>query len=122
LVTQSEQKVSALEERLAERSNVTIEANQQKTEQLIDELAKLKEQIGEQIQQATGFTLFGAFQARQNEVAKSKKIWAAAIFVLVLISEFVTIWIAHEAQSYSAYSFAFWVKLSLTIPLGYAIT
>src|SRR5205814_6492600 len=49
-------------------------------------------------------------------------IWAGAIAVLVLISAGVTAWIAHEAQAYSAYSFAFWVKLSLTIPLGFAIT
>jgi hypothetical protein len=41
---------------------------------------------------------------------------------LVVISAGVTIWIAHEAQFYSANNFAFWVKLSLTVPLGFAIT
>jgi hypothetical protein len=30
-------------------------------------------------------------------------------------------WIAYEAKFYSARDFAFWKKLSLTIPLGYAI-
>jgi|SRR5579862_770581 len=104
------------------RSAETIEANQAKTNELIGELAKLKNQIKDQIQQATGFQLFGAFQSRQNEIANSKSFWVWAIAVLVLISAGVTIWIAHEAQYYSVNSFAFWVKLSLTVPLGFALT
>jgi hypothetical protein len=87
-----------------------------------EELAKLKEQIREQIQQATGFTLFGAFQARQNSLVSAEKVWAAAILVLLGVSAGVTSWIAYEAQSYTAGNLAFWVKLSLTIPLGFAIT
>lgn len=122
LITQSQKNLTELEENLATRSEETIEANQKKTEDLIAELAALKEQIGEQIQQATGFQLFGAFQARQNEIAKSKNIWVYAIATLVAISAGVTIWIAHEAQFYSVNNFAFWVKLSLTVPLGFAIT
>jgi hypothetical protein len=37
------------------------------------------------------------------------------------VSAGVTVWIAREAQYYRADSLAFWVKLSLTLPLGYAI-
>ena len=122
LVSQSQEKLTELEQKLALRSEETIEANQKKTQELIAELAKLKDQIREQIQQATGFQLFGAFQSRQNEIAKSKNIWVYAIAALVVISAGVTIWIAHEAQFYSANNFAFWVKLSLTVPLGFAIT
>jgi hypothetical protein len=121
-LSESKQKLDELEQQLAERSDSTIVANAERTQTLIAELETLKGQIKAQIQQATGFALFGAFQARQNEVAKSKRLWAIAIGVLVLISAGVTVWIAHEAQAYSAYSFAFWVKLSLTIPLGFAIT
>jgi len=40
---------------------------------LIDQLEKLKDQIREQIQQATGFQLFGAFQSRQNASGVSAK-------------------------------------------------
>jgi chromosome segregation ATPase len=115
-------KLGELETKLNQRSSETIETNQKKTEVLIDELAKLKDQIREQIQQATGFQLFGAFQSRQNEIAKSKNRWVWAIAALVVISAGVTIWIAHEAQYYSVNSFAFWVKLSLTVPLGFALT
>jgi hypothetical protein len=122
LITESQKKLSELEQKLATRSEETIEANQKKTQELIAELANLKDQIREQIQQATGFQLFGAFQSRQNEIAKSKNIWVYAIATLVVISAGVTIWIAHEAQFYSANNFAFWVKLSLTVPLGFAIT
>src|SRR5579862_85810 len=122
LVTETNQKLTDLEQQLAKRSDDTIGANQKKTEDLIEELAKLKDQIKQQIQQATGFQLFGAFQSRQNEIARSKNFWVYAIAVLVAISAGVTIWIAHEAQFYSVNNFAFWVKLSLTVPLGFAIT
>jgi hypothetical protein len=111
-----------LETKLQEPADETIGVNQEKTNKLIDELAALKEQIREQIQQANAFRLFGAFQSRQNDISKSKLFWVWAIAGLVLISAGVTVWIAHEAQSYSVHSFAFWVKLSLTIPLGFAIT
>ena len=114
--------VNELEENFAKNSAETIEANKQRTDLLIDELGKLKDQVRDQIQQATGFTLFGAFQARQNQIAKSKNFWVYAIATLVAISAAVTIWIAHEAQYYSANDFAFWIKLSLTLPLGFALT
>jgi len=121
LITDTEDKVTELEKQLAVRSEETIETNRKKTAELLDELAKLKEQVREQIQQATGFALFGAFQARQNEIVGSKNFWARAIAVLVGVSIVVTTWIAYEAKFYSAHDFAFWIKLSLTIPLGYAI-
>jgi len=110
LITNTQAKVKDLEENFAKRSEETVEANHKRTEQLIEDLAKLKDQIREQIQQATGFQLFGAFQARQNEIAKSKNFWVYAIGALVVISAGVTIWIAHEAQFYSANNFAFWVN------------
>jgi predicted nucleic acid-binding Zn-ribbon protein len=118
----SQAKVEELERELVERSEKTIGANQKRTEDLIHQLEQLKEQIGEQIQQATGFQLFGAFQSRQNEIAQSKRIWVWAIGLLVLVSAGVTVWIAHEAQYYSVNSFAFWIKLSLTVPVGFALT
>lgn len=122
LIGQSQEKLTDLEQKVVTRSEETIEVNHKKTAELIAELARLKDQIREQIQQATGFQLFGAFQARQNEIAKSKDIWVYAIAALVVISAGVTIWIAHEAQFYSVNTLAFWVKLSLTVPLGFAIT
>jgi chromosome segregation ATPase len=115
-------RLQQLEDQLNQRSSETIEVNKQRTDLLVEELAKLKDQIKEQIQQATGFRLFGAFQSRQNEIAKAKNVWVYAIGFLVLISAGVTVWIAHEAQYYTANSFAFWIKLSLTVPLAFAIT
>jgi hypothetical protein len=121
LIGDARQKLTELEEQLGKRSEETIDANKKKTDDLLEELAKLKEEVRVQIQQATGFALFGAFQARQNEVVSSKQFWARAIGALVALSIIVTIWIAYEAKFYSAHDFAFWIKLSLTIPIGYAI-
>lgn len=122
LLAHAEARLAELGQELDKRATETISVNRTKTEELIQDLAKLKDKVSEQIQQATGFTLFGAFQSRQNEIARSKNIWVYAIGTLVAISAVVTIWIAHEAQYYSVNSFAFWVKLSLTVPLGFAIT
>lgn len=85
LVTETEEKVGKLEKQFESRSAETIQTNQQKTDKLIGELATLKEQIREQIQQATGFTLFGAFQSRQNQIADAKAFWKWAIAVLAII-------------------------------------
>lgn len=122
LISQTREKIDALEKTLQTRSDETIGENQEKTAQLLADLDILKGQIKEQIQQATGFTLFGAFQSRQNQVAEAKRIWAYAVAALVLISVGVTSWIAYEAQQYTTHSLAFYVKLSLTIPLAFAIT
>jgi len=121
LVGDAENKIQTLEAQLGKRSEETIEANRKNTEELLKELTVLKEQVRAQIQQATGFTLFGAFQARQNQIVNSKKLWVGAIAVLVLVSIVVTSMIAYYAKFYNAHDFAFWIKLSLTIPLGYAI-
>jgi hypothetical protein len=121
LVGDTGEKLGELEEQLARRSEQTIDVNKKRTDDLLGELAKLKDEVRAQIQQATGFALFGAFQARQNEVVGSKRFWAKAIGGLVALSILVTIWIAYEAKFYSAHDFAFWIKLSLTIPIGYAI-
>lgn len=120
-VADSQAKLDGLATQLNVRSEQTIEANQTSTAKLVAELAELKDQIKAQIEQATGFQLFGAFQARQNMIARSKNQWVGAILGLVLVSAGVTVWIAREAQYYRADSLAFWVKLSLTLPLGYAI-
>jgi len=120
-LTDAQARLESLSEQLNQRSDQTIEANQKHTGQLVDDLSKLKDQIKEQIQQATGFQLFGAFQSRQNEIAKSKQFWVYAIFILIGISACVTIWIAREAQHYNTNSLAFWVKLSITVPLGFAL-
>jgi hypothetical protein len=114
--------LGSLKDELNAYSEETIGTNTRRTQELVRELERLKEQVREQIQQATGFTLFGAFQARQNQIAQSKRFWVYSIATLVLISAGVTAWIAYEAQSYSVHSFAFWVKLSLTIPVGFALT
>lgn len=121
LITETQAKTEALQKESAQRSEQTIEANYQKTASLTERLAKLEDEIRDKIDQATGYTLFGAFQKRQNQVVISKAFWKWAILALILASALVTTWIAFEAKSYKVTDVALWVKLSLTIPLGYGI-
>ena len=62
LLGQGESRLAAAEAQLKENAEVIVVTNQKRTEELVEELAGLKEQVSLQIQQATGFALFGAFQ------------------------------------------------------------
>jgi uncharacterized integral membrane protein len=96
----------------------TVKDNEIETEKLVSNLKTLEDQIKIQIEKATGFSLFHSFQTRQLELAKSKKIWVYALAGLVLASLGVSIFII---SSTSKIDVAFFGKLSMSIPLIYAI-
>lgn len=96
-----------------------VEANKKATEELIANLRQLEDQIKVQIQKATGFSLFHSFQTRQLELAQSKKFWVWALSALVVASLGVSIFVISTTGKFDV---AFYVKLSMTLPLIYAIT
>jgi hypothetical protein len=102
-----------------ETAGTTLKKNHDDVKDLMKELKELKEQIKEQLEQATGYGLFGSFQTRQKAVARAKMFWAVAIVALLLISVAGTIWIATSTTDFKAT--AFYIKLSLSIPLVFAI-
>lgn len=102
-----------------ESAGATVKKNDEDVKKVMDELKKLKEQIKEQLEQATGYGLFGSFQTRQNAVARAKMLWAIAIVGLLLLSVAATIWVATSTTDFKAT--AFYIKLSLSIPLVFAI-
>jgi hypothetical protein len=122
ILSASEKRLSELESALKQRSEETVEKNQSETHKLIDELAILKESIKEQLIQATGYGQFGAFQARQNTVARTKYVWVGAIGLLAIAVVVLTAYIAFHAQQNDLHSAAFWIKLSMNVPLGFLIT
>lgn len=95
-----------------------INDNAEKTEKLVSNLQALENQIKVQIEKATGFSLFHSFQTRQLELAKSKKFWIYALGGLVLASWGVSIFVISTTSNFDV---AFFGKLSMTIPLIYAI-
>jgi hypothetical protein len=116
------QKMAELESAQKARSEETIEKNHQETQALLKELALMKESVKEQIAQATGLGQFGAFQSRQNKISEGKSYWVGAIAILVFIVVCLTYYIARSAGQGDLHSAAFWIKLSMNVPLGFLIS
>jgi hypothetical protein len=121
-VAKGERKLAELESQLQTRSDETIEKNRVEVEASIKELNELKERVKEQVAQATGLGQFGAFQSRQNTISAGKYWWVVAIGGLVLTVVLLTFFIALHAQQGDLHSAAFWIKLSMNVPLGFLIT
>lgn len=66
-----------------------------------------------------GYGLFGSFQSRQNSLAISKRLWAIAGICLVLLSLGLTYYVASSTKDF--HETAFYIKLSFSIPLVFAI-
>ena len=103
------------------KTNAVIERNDAELKRLVSELDTLEGRIRESIERATGYTLFHSFQKRQLDLASSKRFWAIILAVAVGISlaaSGVFIWSLQFVQTYNA---AFYLKLSISLPLIYAI-
>lgn len=101
-----------------ETAESTITKNKEDTELLINTLQKLEEAIKVQIEKATGFSLFHSFQTRQNMLGKVKWIWAGLILILLGGTAYWAKWLS----AHDLFNTAFYLKLSMSLPLIYAIT
>jgi predicted nucleic acid-binding Zn-ribbon protein len=99
-------------------AETAVSTNKQATDELVNNLRNLENQIKVQIQKATGFSLFHSFQTRQGELARSKNFWIWALAALVTASWGVSIFVITTTTNFDV---AFFGKLSMTIPLIYAI-
>jgi hypothetical protein len=103
----------------SEQAQQIVDSNKKTTDDLIGNLQNLEDQIKVTIQKATGFGLFGSFQTRQLALAKSKRYWALALVCLVLASLAITYFVI---SMHTEINVTFYLKLSLTLPLIYAIS
>ncbi len=104
-----------------DKGDESVRAGNDEQKKLIDELNELEARIRTAIERATGFTLFHAFQERQLQIVKSKTFWSLALAVCVLLAIGVSSWFIYEYRDLQAATPAFYLKLSLSIPLIYAI-
>jgi len=86
---------------------------------LLEKLRELEEQIKVQIEKATGFSLFHSFQTRQGNITFGRRFWAAMLAFVVALSISLTAYIAHTT---SLFDIGFYLKLSMSIPLIYALS
>lgn len=133
LATKAEESVASVLKDIKQASSTHLlelvdEANKVAADQraehkrLVDDLDELEGRIRHSIERATGFTLFHSFQARQIELAKSKRNWIGALTVAVLLSLWASyIFVSSLQASHPTYDVAFYLKLTLSLPLIYAI-
>lgn len=102
----------------------SVELNNTQTTTLINELIKLEAQIKEQLQKATGYSLFHSFQTRKDIMVKSKNFWLIVLTAILGIAFYLgwTLVKSMEGQALDAMGVAFYLKLSLSIPLLFAIS
>jgi predicted nucleic acid-binding Zn-ribbon protein len=103
----------------SESAEKAMQQNKAETDTLISTLKDLEDKIKDQIARATGFSLFHSFQTRQEAIARSKKFWGRALAVVVCISVGWSFFLFFETTNLDT---IFYLKLSMAIPLIYAIT
>lgn len=98
-----------------------IEKGKADEKRLVDELGELEGRIRDAIERATGYTLFHAFQKRQVDLAQARVRWGIALAVCVVVSLCASGLFIYSLQYVTEYDAAFYLKLSISIPLVYAI-
>lgn len=103
-------KLALLMERLGKELNKTTENNNK----YASNLALLQESLGK----AAGVSLFQTFGLRAQELNTSKQKWLNSIFLLIIASIAASIYIA---TNFSGLDKSFLIKLSISLPIVYAI-
>jgi hypothetical protein len=102
----------------AEQSTRTGEAEHKR---LVANLDELEGRIRESIERATGYSLFQSFQKRQLDIAKAKRFWGYVLGGVVVLSLVASGIFIYELRYVQVYNAAFYLKLSISVPLIYAI-
>lgn len=103
----------------SETASTTIEDYKNKTNELVTSLQDIEKQIKDQLQKATGITLFHSFQKRKEDIVNSKKFWTKAIGFIIALAIAWSFWLSFSTEDFNI---AFYLKLSISLPLIYALT
>jgi hypothetical protein len=122
LVEAVETKIAQVETELTAQTEESLRNSRTEVATLVAELEELKERVKEQVAHATGVGQFGAFNTRQKDIAKTKYFWVGGIAILVAVVVALTYIIARDAGQSDLHSAAFWIKLSMNVPLGFLIS
>ena len=109
---------------LTKKAEDSVELNNAQTSSLMGDLVKLEVQIKDQLEKATGYSLFHSFQTRKDLMVKSKNFWLIVLTAILGIAIYVgwSLVKSMEGQSFDAMGVAFYLKLSLSIPILFAIS
>lgn len=105
----------------AKKADETLRASDSEFKRLVQNLDELEGRIKKAIDKATGYTLFHSFQKRQLDLAKSRQRWGYLLAAMVLISLCASGAFIWSLKFVTVYNAAFYLKLSISIPLVYGI-
>ena len=88
---------------------------------LVKNLDELEGRIRVSIERATGYGLFHSFQTRQLAIAKEKTFWSRALLASVVTSLIASGVFIYSLRFVKVYDAAFYLKLSISLSLIYAI-
>jgi hypothetical protein len=111
----------AVVQAMVAKGDETIKSGEAEFKRLVGQLDELEGRIKEAIERATGYTLFHAFQRRQQDIAKAKNFWAISLAVCVVIALAASAIFIYSLRNIQVYNVAFFLKLSFSLPLIYAI-
>jgi hypothetical protein len=111
-------------EELTQNAESSVSKNTKDTNTLLENLQKLEQQIKTQLEKATGYSLFHSFQTRQGLMVKSKNFWLCVLTVLLVLALLLGWWLVRtmDGKTIGDLGVAFYLKLSLTIPMLFAIS
>ena len=109
-------------EELEATSEANIDRHNQSAKTLTDELAELEGRIRTSIERATGYTLFHSFQKRQQDLQRSKLWWIGGLLVCIGVSVCLSWFFIHSLGGMHEVNALFFMKLSISLPLIFAIT
>jgi hypothetical protein len=107
---------------IQEKTRDNIDKHDAEAEKLTKYLGELEARIHDSIERATGFTLFHSFQKRQIDLTRSKYIWAWALLLCVAASIALSCFLIHSLAGIHEFNALFLIKLSISLPIIFAIT
>ena len=120
LVSQSEAFNTQVSE-WTEKAEQSTKTGETEYKRLVANLDELESRIRESIERATGYSLFQSFHTRQLDIAKAKRFWGYTLASIVALSLIASGIFIYELRYVQVYNAAFYLKLSISIPLIYAI-
>lgn len=104
--------------KLDEDSQRLVKEQKEQVDKLVSRLNELEDKIADQIEKATGFSLFDSFLKRRDSLSKSKYIWAGAGLVFLLGLVILTLYLTKQPMDFNH---VFWLRLAIAVPLGFAL-
>jgi predicted nucleic acid-binding Zn-ribbon protein len=98
-----------------------IETFKRNTEDIINRNEELTKEIEEQLQKATGVSLFHTFEKRKNELYKGLNWWKVGVFFFGLVLLSISLWIFNDLKGENFNSSMFLLKITIATPLVYLL-